>query len=185
MGRLPRHPGSLTQQLGVSHLANVPEFVKAFMRRFPQGVTIVATSTVEGPSAMTVGSFTSVSLSPPLVLCSISKDAETHPKLMKSGSFSVNLLGENQSEISQLFASADITMSEKFRRVRFKHGVTGSPIIEGVVASMECRVWRTYEAGDHTLFIGEVVGGSVSSEHPPLVYHDKQYRGIRKILGYS
>lgn len=162
-------------------MASIPEFVKAFMRRFPQGVTIVATSTSEGPYGMTVSSFTSVSLNPPLVLCSISKDTETHPKLMSSKFFSVNLLGEDQSEVSQLFASADIPMKEKFRRVPFKPGVTGPPVLEGAVASMECRVWRTYEAVDHTLFLGEVVGGSISDEHPPLVYHDKQYSGIRKL----
>lgn len=164
-------------------MTNIAEFVKAFMRKFPQGVTVVAASTDEGPYGMTVSSFTSVSLNPPLVLCSVSRDAESHPKLIRSNSFSVNLLGENQSEISQLFASADMPMTEKFGRVHFKRGATGSPVLEDVVASMECKVWRTYEAGDHTLFLGEVVGGSISSEGSPLVYHDKQYGGIRKILG--
>ena len=145
------------------------------MRAYPQGVTVVTFATDEGPKGITVSSFTSVSLSPPLVLVSIAKGSALHDSLRRSKGFAVNLLADDQKSVSDRFAGR-VQMKDRFDGLRFKKGVAGSPIIDGAHAAIECKAWRTYEGGDHSLLIGEVVSAAVI--HPkkkPLVYYSQQY----------
>ncbi|MDZ4789963.1 MAG: flavin reductase family protein [Hyphomicrobiales bacterium] len=119
------------------------------------GVTIVATLDKNGnPRGFTANSFTSVSLDPPLVLICIAKSAASYPVFAKAEAFAVNILAEQQREVSGLFASKS---PDKFAVVEWRKGRGGSPLFEGVTAWLDCRTTSTVDAGDHLILIGEVI----------------------------
>ena len=148
--------------------------LKLAMRGYPQGVTVVTTQADDGPNGITVSSFTSVSLNPPLILVSIAKGANPHDLYRKARGFAVNLLADDQEWVSDRFAGRTAA-SDMFEGLKFKLGVTGSPIIEGSCAVIECKTWRVYEGGDHSIIIGEVVAAQALSNKRPLVYYSQQY----------
>jgi len=148
--------------------------LKQAMRVYPQGVTVATTGSSEGPRGITVSSFTSVSLDPPLVLVSISKSSALHDLFRKADNYAINFLADDQKSVSDMFAGRT-KAKDRFERIGFTKGVTGSPIIEGVRAVIECRGWRVYEGGDHSILIGEVVSAKVLNHKRPLVYYSQQY----------
>ncbi len=154
------------------------EKLKQFMRRFPQGVTVVTTSYKDRLWGITVSSFTSISLDPPLVMVSISKTAPSHEAFTNSGWFAVNLLAHDQNTVSEIFAGK-VEGAEKFEKVDYSLSKNGLPLIEGVVGYLECRTWRQYEGGDHTIILGEVVDGSVTRDEKPLLYYNRSYTSPR------
>jgi flavin reductase (DIM6/NTAB) family NADH-FMN oxidoreductase RutF len=147
--------------------------LKQAMRVYPQGVTVV---TVEsgGPKGLTVSSFTSVSLDPPLVLVSISKGSGLHDVMHEAKAYAVNFLADDQKSVSDRFAGRT-DKKDRFEGIRFTKGLTGSPIIAGSRAVIECRAWRTYDGGDHSILVGEVVSAKALSSKKPLVYYSQQY----------
>ena len=144
------------------------------MRAYPQGVTVVTTQSDDGPKGITVSSFTSVSLSPPLVLVSIAKGSEAHDLYRRAKDFAVNFLADDQRSVSDRFAGKT-EARDMFEGLKFELGVTGSPIIDGALAVIECKTWRVYEGGDHSLIIGEVVATQAPTDKRPLVYYAQQY----------
>jgi flavin reductase (DIM6/NTAB) family NADH-FMN oxidoreductase RutF len=148
--------------------------LKEAMRAFPQGVTVVTTQGEDGPRGVTVSSFTSVSLNPPLVLVSLAQGSDVHDIFLRAKSFAVNFLGDDQKPVSDLFASRT-PMKDRFDGVRFHKGLTGSPIIDGARAAIECDTWRLYDGGDHSIILGKVVKASVISSGKPLVYYAQHY----------
>lgn len=145
------------------------------MRHFPAGVTVVTARTGDGqPCGLTASAFTSVSLDPPLVLVCVERVARAHDPLLAYGWFAVNVLGVGQEALSRRFAS---TLEDKFDGVAFREGLAGLPLLEGVVATLECRVVDRYPGGDHTIFVGRVedvaVGGGA-----PLVYFQSAYHHL-------
>ena len=144
------------------------------MRAYPQGVTVVTTQAKNGPMGMTVSSFISVSLTPPLVLVSIAKDSPRNDPYREAKSFAVNFLADDQKSVSDRFAGRTDAL-DRFEGLKFKLGVTGSPIKDGVRAVIECKTWRVYEGGDHSLITGEVVAAQALSDKRPLVYYAQQY----------
>lgn len=148
--------------------------LKQAMRVYPQGVTVVTTRTQDGPKGITVSSFTSVSLDPPLVLISISKGSALHDTLSSAEKFAVNFLAEDQKSVSDRFAGRSGS-TERFQGIKHRAGSSGSPIIEGARAAIECRTWRVYEGGDHSLIIGEVISAESLNAKRPLVYYSQQY----------
>jgi flavin reductase (DIM6/NTAB) family NADH-FMN oxidoreductase RutF len=149
------------------------------MRLFPQGVTVVTTRSREGMSGITVSSFTSVSLNPPLVLISIAKESDLHDIFAGAGSFAVNFLAEDQRSVSDLFAGR-VATKDRFSELKVHSGVTGSPIIDHARAVIECKAWKVYEGGDHSIIVGEVVRAEGTSQRRPLVYHMQQYTTTEK-----
>jgi flavin reductase (DIM6/NTAB) family NADH-FMN oxidoreductase RutF len=116
--------------------------------RFATGVTIVTFATPEGPRGLTVNSFTSVSMRPPLVMVSIDRRARAHDHLARE-SFTVNVLGSHQESLARQFAGqspAAVPWDETAQ----------VPRLHDALAWIECRPWRGYAAGDHTLFLGQV-----------------------------
>ena len=144
------------------------------MRVYPQGVTVVTIEAETGSTGMTVSSFTSVSLSPPLVLVSIAKASALHDLFRDSGSYAVNFLAEDQKSVSDRFAGRTRD-KDRFSGVKFTKGVTGSPIIAGVRAVIECKAWKSYDGGDHSILVGEVVAAKTFNVKRPLVYYSQQY----------
>jgi len=154
------------------------EKLKTFMRNYPQGVTVVTTRYGGRLWGITVSSFTSVSLEPPLVLVSISKTAPSHEALVNSEFFAVNLLADDQSLVSDVFAGR-VEGAEKFQKIDYQLSSNGSPIITNTIGFLECRMWRKYEGGDHTIILGEVIDGEITREAKPLIYYNRGYTSIR------
>lgn len=127
------------------------EQLKEVMRLYPQGVAVATAGYQNTFYGMTVSSFTSVSLHPPLVLLAISKATKLHEVFTSSEIFAVNLLAEDQKSVSDRFAGRE-RVKERFEGIKFEL-VDGCPIIRGVRAYLVCRRWSTCESGDHTLLI--------------------------------
>ena len=144
------------------------------MRAFPQGVTVVTTLAGGVPKGITVSSFTSVSLVPPLVLISLAKGSALHDLFTDAEFFAINFLADDQKSVSDRFAGRTL-LKDRFEGLRHREGYTRSPVIEGARAIIECRRWRVDDGGDHSLVLGEVVRADKLSDKPPLVYYAQQY----------
>ena len=149
---------------------------RAVMRSFPSGVAVVSVDSPGGRLALTVGSLASLSLVPPLVGVAIGKDAAMHELLRESGAFGVSLLAGDQESLAQHFARG-------VPPIALWHGVdsrpgsaTGSPLLDGAVGWLECRVEAEHPAGDHTLFVGAVLSVERGRSAPGLVYVGSAYR---------
>ena len=140
---------------------------RSAMSRFASGVTVVTTRTEDHqPNGLTVSSFASLSLEPPLVLVCIDQRASIHDLLVEGHYFAVNVLAEAQEILSRRFASRD---ADRFSGTGYVDGVTGVPILNDVVAAIECRIVHTYSGGDHTIVVGEVEHAIVG-DGKPLAY---------------
>jgi flavin reductase (DIM6/NTAB) family NADH-FMN oxidoreductase RutF len=151
------------------------EFRKA-LGQFASGVTVVTTLDKDGsPLGLTVSSFCSVSLDPPLVLVCIDNRSETHDGFEASGVFGVSILAESQEEWSHRFAFGG---AEKFTGVDLEKGAHRVPLVPGALAHIECRVTATLPAGDHTIYVGEVLRLATRPGRP-LLYHASGYHCLR------
>jgi flavin reductase (DIM6/NTAB) family NADH-FMN oxidoreductase RutF len=157
-------------------LASVPvstDTFKAAMRRFATGVTIVTTRTGETIHGFTVNAFASVTADPPTVLICVNKTARAHPIIAESGSFCVNILGLEQQHLAETFMTAE--PHERFTNVTHRAGPSGSPILDDVLAFVDCKVDQEITSGTHTIFIGTVLE-SGERAGAPLGYYDRAYR---------
>jgi flavin reductase (DIM6/NTAB) family NADH-FMN oxidoreductase RutF len=148
--------------------------LKQAMRSYPQGVTVVTVMAEDGPVGLTVSSFTSVSLDPPLVLISIAKSSGLYALFRDAGAFAVNFLADDQKTVSDRFAGRT-GEKHRFDGIRFTKGMTGSPVISGSRAVLECKAWQRFEGGDHSILVGEVVVAKTLNSKKPLVYYSQQY----------
>jgi flavin reductase len=128
----------------------VSRSLRSCLGRFATGVVVVTFDGPDGPRGVTVNSFTSVSMEPPLVLVAVARGARSHDTL-KGRPFCVNVLGAEQEPIARQFAGTGCGTAVWVEDVSV-------PRLAGVLAHLECRPWRHYDGGDHTLFLGEVVG---------------------------
>jgi len=151
-----------------------PEEFKACFRLWPTGVSVVTTRDGEGRAyGVTMNSVTSVSLEPPLLLMCLRNDSETLAALRASGIFCVNFLASGQEEISNRFAHR---RPDKFHGINTHDGRLGAPVLQGVLAALECRVEDVYPAGDHQIVLGELVHSARHDpDAAPLVYLNGQY----------
>ena len=147
---------------------------KLAMSHFASGVTIVTTAREGTPYGMTVASFASLSLHPPLVLVCVEKNVKTHDAIVAAGAFGVSILGQQQADVSNRFASRS---DDKFSGVDIRTGELGMPLINDAICTIECRLQDQLEGGDHTIFVGEVVDAQ-TSDGAPLVYFRSGYREL-------
>lgn len=153
-----------------------PSLFRALCGRFPTGVIVVTTLDAAGhPLGMTANSFTSVSLHPPLISVNVDHRADMHRHLMAAPRFAINILARHQEALSRRFAEDH---ADRFDGVGYQAGEHGLPMLDGVLAVLECERHTCFEAGDHTIVVGRVVGG-VAAEGRPLLY----YRGGYASLG--
>lgn len=148
---------------------------KLAMSHFASGVTIVTTVDDGVPHGLTVASFASLSLRPPLVVICIESATKSHDAILNAGIFGVSMLGADQAAISGRFASKAI--EDRFAGIATRTGVLGVPLIEGAVCTIECRVQDRLPGGDHTIFTGQVVAAQ-ASEGAPLVYFRSGYHHL-------
>ncbi|MGE0170411.1 flavin reductase [Nocardioides sp.] len=138
------------------------------MGQFPTGVTVVtSTGEVGEPLGMAIGSFTSVSLDPPLVAFLPAKSSSSWPAMAAAGRFCVNVLGAKQEDLCRGFARSG---GEKFDGVRYSSSPLGNPLLDGAVAWLDCAIETVHEAGDHLIVLGRVVDLAVSGNDLPLVF---------------
>lgn len=148
---------------------------RAALGRFASGVTVVtARDALGSPKGITVSSFASLSLSPPLVVIAIGKDAATHDVLVETDRFGVNILAEAQEPLSRRFAMPS-GEADQFDGVAMRAGIGSVPLLEGSLATIDCRIVHRYPGGDHTIFVGEVEAVQ-TSEGLPLLYFMGAYR---------
>ena len=150
------------------------------LRMYPTGVTVITTQGADGPYGMTANSFTPVSLDPPLVLVCAMRHGLGAAMISANGHFAVNVLAAEQEAISRFFSAGRPHGCEAFAEVPHRRLVTGAPVIEGVTAYLDCSVTTESEAGDHIIFIGEVLAhGSHSSIRSPLIFFDGRYQALQ------
>src|SRR5947208_7829694 len=139
------------------------------MRRVPANVAVV-TVDVEGERLrLTVGSVVSLSLDPPLVGVAIGRHAAMHELLRRAGGFALSLLAARQEWLAQHFARG-VPPIALWHGVATREEAAGAPLLVGALGWIECRTWAEYDAGDHTLFVGEALSVELGEPAPPLVY---------------
>ena len=144
---------------------------------FATGITIITTCQEDGtPVGLTANSFTSLSLDPPMVLFCLDSNVASFEAFRAGGHFAVNILSEKQQHLSSRFAKSG---PEKWEGVAFDAGHTGSPILPGSLACMECKVSSISEGGDHVIVIGEVIRMERTQEDVmPLLYYRGGYANL-------
>ena len=147
--------------------------LREVMGVYPTGVTIVAALDHEGePYGLTVNSFTSVSLDPPLVLVCIAQSSTSHDRLVGGEDFSINVLAAHQAALAARFASEP--SHGRFDEVSWEPGAGGVPVLVGAAAALECSIHERVSGGDHTIVLGRVRGSRVG-ESPALVFHKGRF----------
>lgn len=136
--------------------------------RFATGVVVVTAVAPDGsPCGMTANSFTSVSLEPPLVSVNIDHGSDFHAAVLQADAFVINVLETSQEALSRRFAGP---ARQRFDGVGYRRTEGGRIVLDGVIAAIECERHALFEAGDHTVVIGRVVGGSVHDGRPLLYF---------------
>jgi flavin reductase (DIM6/NTAB) family NADH-FMN oxidoreductase RutF len=152
-----------------------PRAFRMALGQFATGVTVVTTVGADGrPQGLTVNSFCSVSLEPPLVLVCVDKRSETHEGFQASGVFGISVLAEEQQDVSERFALAG---RSKFEGFPLLTGGSGAPLVPGALAHLECRLHAAHDGGDHRIYVGEVLNLAVRAGRP-LLYHARLYRRL-------
>jgi flavin reductase (DIM6/NTAB) family NADH-FMN oxidoreductase RutF len=152
------------------------EFRKA-LGQFATGVAVITASDRAGvPIGMTISSFNSVSLDPPLVLFSVDRRALSLPAMLDAEGYAVNLLSRRQERLSNQFAKA---LSDKWQAVRHTLGHARAPLIQGALAHFECSPYAHYDGGDHVILLGRVLRFSTHPDEDPLIFFRGKYGSLR------
>jgi flavin reductase (DIM6/NTAB) family NADH-FMN oxidoreductase RutF len=162
-----------------AHYSGTMSFDPGQLRRvmgfFATGVTIITTRDQNGrPYGLTANAVTSLSLEPPLLLICVDRKAETFPHFFDSKIFVLNILAEDQEQLSRRFAT---TGGDKFTGLHYHLGRLGTPILEGTLGHIECRIIETLEGGDHVIHVGEVEEAE-AHDGRPLVFFRGKYRQL-------
>ncbi len=150
--------------------------LRRIMGHFATGVTIITSVRSSGElHGLTANAFTSVSLVPPLLLICVDKKAESYPCFTETKVFTVNVLAGDQEALSRKFA---VSGGSKFEGVSYRLGANGAPILDGTLAYIECTVSQEVDAGDHTVYLGEIQQAETPHEGKPLLFFRGGYREL-------
>lgn len=156
------------------------EALRQIMRQVPSPVSVVTASDgCGGVRGVTIGSFTSASLSPPLLSFHIDREAGIYDLLTRTDRFALHVLHEGQARLSDRFATPDMPGAEQFRAIEHRIDAHGLPVLAGVMATFLCLRHAVYDAGDHSIVLGRVtdIREDVAGKRP-LVYFDRSYRRV-------
>ena len=172
----------MSQLDGVTLAPVAPDTFRSVMGHFVTGITVVTTLQEGRPRGITVNALTSVSLEPPLVVVALDRRRFITPSVHQTGRYAVNVLSEDQQALSDCFAGAAVTPDrDAFCGAAWTPGPTGLPLLEGAIATLECTVTETFQAGDHELFVARVDSVGNAEPHPmPLLYYRRQYLRIQR-----
>ena len=151
-----------------------PEHIRQAMRLWASGVTVVTAAYENERHGMTVSSFASISLEPPLLMMALQKTTRTSQLILRAQAFGVTILSDGQKELSDRFAGRLDESQDRMEGVGTDTLHTGAPFIRGGLAYFDCRLLQTVDAGTSLIFIGEVLAAR-QFEGLPLVYHNRQY----------
>ena len=163
---------------GDVHAVERAQAFRDVLGRFATGVAVVTAMSDGEPVGMTCQSFSSVSLSPPLVLFCPARTSRAWPRIQRTGSFCVNLLADGQHELSDVMATKGV---DKFADIGWEPTPrTGSPLLKGVLGFVDCTIHAVHEAGDHYVVLGRVQElESYDEVTDPLLYYEGRYRSTR------
>ncbi len=150
-----------------------PANFRRILGHYPTGVCAVTAMQDNGmPAGMVIGSFTSVSLDPPLVGFFPDRASTSWPKISTVGRFCVSVLGESQLTVCKAIASK---AEDKFENIPYRLSGAGQPIIEGAIAWIDCTLHAVYDAGDHLMVLGDVIELDAAGLCAPLIFHKGGY----------
>lgn len=149
-----------------------PERFRSVLAHAPSAVAVVTGMGPDGPVGLSVGSFVPVSLDPPLIGFFPAKTSTSWPAVRAAGRFCVNLLAEDQTDVSMKFA---VRGGDKFDGVTWAAGAAGTPVLDGCVAWIQCALEQEVDTGDHTLVLGRVLDLTVARDAHALVFHRSAY----------
>jgi flavin reductase ActVB len=153
------------------------DLFRAVLGRFASGITVVTARDAQGtPHGMTVSAFSSLSLDPPLVLVCVGNEATMAPVMASTETFAVNMLAESQEALSRRFAGK---IDDRFAGVGYSDSDSGDPVLDDVLASLQCRVVARHPAGDHIIVVGRVEQGS-AHDGKPLLYYRGGYAQLER-----
>ena len=147
------------------------------LSHWASGITVITTHCDGGIHGMTASSFCSLSLEPPLVLISVAKHARTHGFIAAQRVFAVHILGEGQEAFSDRCAGRSGQQNDLLEGVAYHPEATGAPVLDDCAAWLDCRLWATYDGGDHTIYVGEVEAAALSPQRP-LVWWEHAYHRL-------
>jgi flavin reductase (DIM6/NTAB) family NADH-FMN oxidoreductase RutF len=146
-----------------------PDAFRSVLGRFASGITVVTTRDGdERDVGMTVSAFCSVSLKPPLVQVCVDRAASLYAALAGSTRYGVSILAADQEALSRRFATAEST--RRFDGIGYRRGESGVILLDDALAHLECKIVASHEAGDHTMFVGEVESATARNARPLLYY---------------
>lgn len=155
--------------------------MKSVLSSFCTGVAVITACGADGrPVGMAVQSFSSVSLDPPLVCFCPARTSTTWPRIQAAGAFAVNILAADQQELCRRFA---VTGGDKFAGVPWRAGGNGAPLLDGVLATVECGVEAVLDGGDHAIALGRVTALTAHREGAPLLYFRRTYGRLPGLPG--
>lgn len=152
-----------------------PEKLRRAMRAWTTGVAIVTSIYEDQQYGMTVNSFTSISLEPPVICVTLRRLTHTHDLVVKSGLFSVTILTAAQKELSDRFAGKIPNITNRFDGVQTETISLDAPVFRDGMAYFDCQVMTSMPVGENTLFVAEVLDARGGGEGEPLVYHNREY----------
>lgn len=160
-----------------------PDQFRLALRRWPSGVTVLTFPAAEGPHGMTASAFCSVSVAPPQILVVVDRRWRSHDLIAAAGFFCVNILAQDQAEVSDIFAGR-VQREDRFADLSVDVGPSGAPRLLEARAWLDCRLVAAHEAGDHSIFVGQVLDSGLGPDQEgPLVYHDGAYRRVGERVG--
>jgi flavin reductase (DIM6/NTAB) family NADH-FMN oxidoreductase RutF len=152
-----------------------PDHFRQLLGRFATGVTVLTVATPEGmPLGMTANSLASVSLEPPLISVCVDREADMHDAILRIPEFVVNVLASHQEALARRFADKH---EDRFEGIGYHQSPEGLILLDGALAHIECRRHTQYPGGDHTIVVGQVVGGA-TGEGRPLLYYRGGYAAM-------
>lgn len=161
---------------------NQADALKQAMRQLPFPVAIATAAVGKQKRGITIGSFTSLSLDPPLISFNIDSDAQMHPLIKRATHFAIHLPHPDQAHLCDHFARSGQTGEEQFEHIAHYRSAYGSPVLRNISTAIQCRSYDQIEAGDHTIVIGEVVEVKQDNTKAGILYYDRSYRSVGKVV---
>ncbi|MEF8815420.1 MAG: flavin reductase family protein [Salinibacter sp.] len=159
-----------------------PSTFRASMRRVPSPVVVVTARGPQEVRGITIGSFSSVALDPPLVSFNVARDSRMFEVMEACEWFAVHVLGENQAHLAKQFAVPGLSGPEQFEAVPHERDPHGTPILDGGSAVLHCRLHDSLPAADHCLYVGRVAEVEERPDQGAVLYYKSDYRGVGKEL---
>ena len=148
------------------------------MRHVPTVVTVVTMGDDLGVQGVTIGSFVSLSLEPPLVCFNVQKSISIHDRIVRARGFAIHVLRENQASMSDWFARSDIQPGKQFDGYQHSISERGAPLMDNCLVRFSCEAHDILPGGDHSIVIGKVVSIMEGESGRPIVYHQRAYHGV-------